>query len=104
MVKKNSMYKIQKSLVDNKPSFITNHAGGILGGISTGEMIILRLAIKPTPSIFQTQHTVNLNNENVELNIKGRHDPSIMPRAVVVTEAMAAITIYDEYLIWRAYE
>jgi len=94
----------QMEIIDNKPSFKTNHAGGILGGISTGEMIVLRLAIKPTPSIYKTQQTVNLKNENIELNITGRHDPSIMPRAVVVTEAMAAITIYDEYLIWRAYE
>ncbi|NLK75410.1 MAG: chorismate synthase [Clostridiales bacterium] len=73
----------------------SNHAGGILGGISDGSEIVLRAAVKPTPSIAKTQKTINKNNENIEINIKGRHDPIIVPRAVVVVEAMAAITLVD---------
>lgn len=73
----------------------TNNAGGILGGISDGSDIVLHAAFKPTPSIFQTQKTINKNHENVEINIKGRHDPIIVPRAVVVVEAMTAITVLD---------
>ena len=73
----------------------TNHAGGILGGMSDGSDIILRAAIKPTPSIAATQRTVNQSGEEISVNIKGRHDPIIVPRAVVVVESMAAITIVD---------
>lgn len=73
----------------------TNHAGGILGGMSDGSEIILRAAIKPTPSIASSQNTVNIHGENVSVNIKGRHDPMIVPRAVVVVESMAAITLLD---------
>lgn len=73
----------------------SNHAGGILGGISDGSDIILRAAIKPTPSIARLQKTVNKNNENIEVEIKGRHDPVIVPRAVVVVESMVAITLVD---------
>ena len=73
----------------------TNHAGGILGGISDGSPIVFRAAVKPTPSIAQLQHTVNADGEAVDINIRGRHDPVVVPRAVVVVEAMAAITILD---------
>lgn len=76
----------------------TNHAGGILGGISDGSEIILRAYFKPTPSIFQKQETVNKDGENISIQIKGRHDPVIVPRAVVVVEAMTAITILDMLL------
>ncbi len=78
---------------------LTNHAGGILGGISDGSEIIVRAAIKPTASISSTQQTVNKNGENIEINIKGRHDPVIVPRAVVVVESMAAVTILDLMLM-----
>lgn len=77
----------------------TNHAGGILGGISDGSDIILRAHIKPTPSIFSPQKTVNKQGENIEISIKGRHDPVIVPRAVVVVESMAALTIADALLM-----
>ena len=77
----------------------TNHAGGILGGISDGSDIIVRAAFKPTPSIFRTQKTMNREHENIEINIKGRHDPIIVPRAVVVVEAMTAITVLDLLLV-----
>jgi chorismate synthase len=80
---------------DGSVSKETNHAGGILGGMSDGSDIILRATIKPTPSISATQHTVNKSGEEIDINIKGRHDPIIVPRAVVVVESMAAITIVD---------
>lgn len=73
----------------------TNHSGGTLGGMSDGSPLIFRAAIKPTPSIASTQQTVNKSGETIGINIKGRHDPIIVPRAVVVVEAMAAITIVD---------
>lgn len=77
----------------------SNHAGGILGGMSDGSDIILRAAFKATPSILKTQHTVNKSKENIDISIKGRHDPIIVPRAVVVVESMAAITILDALLM-----
>lgn len=77
----------------------TNHAGGILGGISDGDTIILRAAFKPTPSIGQVQDTVTRTGEEREMTIKGRHDPIIVPRAVVVVEAMAAAVLLDQLLI-----
>lgn len=73
----------------------TNNAGGILGGISDGSNIILRAAFKPTPSIFTQQDTINNKMENIQVEIKGRHDPIIVPRAVVVVESMTALTILD---------
>ena len=77
----------------------TNHAGGILGGISDGSTIVFRAHIKPTPSIFKKQQTVNKQGENIEIEIKGRHDPVVVPRAVVVVESMAAITLLDAMLV-----
>lgn len=77
----------------------TNHAGGILGGISDGSRIVLRAHVKPTPSIFSPQDTVNRDGEEISISIKGRHDPVIVPRAVVVVESMAAITLLDALLV-----
>lgn len=74
---------------------LSNHAGGILGGISDGSEIVLRAAVKPTASIARLQRTVNKSNENIEVEVQGRHDPIIVPRAVVVVEAMVAITLVD---------
>ncbi len=73
----------------------TNHSGGILGGMSDGSNIIMRAHFKPTPSISQPQHTVTNTGEDTTIEIHGRHDPIIVPRAVVVVESMAAITILD---------
>ena len=74
---------------------LTNHAGGILGGISDGSPVLLRAHIKPTPSIFQPQQTIGRDHVERTLQIKGRHDPVIVPRAVVVVESMTALTILD---------
>lgn len=76
----------------------TNYSGGITGGISDGCPIIFRAAFKPTPSIASPQETVNRQGEAIEVRIKGRHDPIIVPRAVVVVESMAALVILDAML------
>lgn len=73
----------------------TNNCGGVLGGMSDGSPLVFRTAFKPTPSIGQSQKTATNLGENTEISIKGRHDPIIVPRAVIVVEAMAAITIVD---------
>jgi len=73
----------------------TNHAGGLLGGISDGSEIIFRAAFKPTPSISAAQQTVNKDGEEITVSVCGRHDPIIVPRAVVVVECMAALTTLD---------
>ena len=87
---------------DGSVSFETNHAGGILGGMSCSAPIKIRAYFKPTPSIYRTQDTIakeeNGTFENTELTIEGRHDPVIVPRAVVVVECMTAITIFDALL------
>ena len=80
---------------DGRITKATNHAGGVLGGMSDGSPIIFRTAVKPTPSISQPQSTVTKDGENTEMIIKGRHDPVIVPRAVVVVETMAALTTLD---------
>lgn len=84
---------------NNKIAKCTNHSGGLLGGMSDGSDIILRAYVKPTPSIYKTQSTVNKSNEDIDINIKGRHDPVIVPRAVVVVEAMCALTIADALMM-----
>jgi len=84
---------------DNQITKSSNHAGGILGGMSDGSDIVVRASFKATPSILKTQQTVNKSGEDIEVSIKGRHDPIVVPRAVVVVEAMAAITILDALLI-----
>lgn len=83
---------------EGKISKETNHAGGVLGGISDGSELIFRAAVKPTPSIASRQHTVNQKGENIEISIRGRHDPIIVPRAVVVVESMAALVLTDTLL------
>ncbi len=80
----------------------TNHSGGIQGGISNGQDIYFRVAFKPVATLLMEQHTVNINGIDTTLKAKGRHDPCVLPRAVPIVEAMAAITLLDYYLIDRA--
>lgn len=82
--------------------FGSNHAGGILAGISTGQDIIIRVACKPIASIARTQQTVNIRGEAVTLKIKGRHDVSVIPRIVPVCEAMVSIVLADHWLRQKA--
>lgn len=80
---------------DDRITKATNHSGGTLGGMSDGSPVIFRAAVKPTPSISSTQQTVNKSGEEIDISIHGRHDPIIVPRAVVVVESMAALTVLD---------
>ena len=73
----------------------TNHAGGILGGMSDGDTVVFRVAVKPTPSISQVQKTILEDGEEIDLSIHGRHDPVVVPRAVVVVESMARMVVAD---------
>jgi chorismate synthase len=79
--------------------FETNHAGGILGGISNGDDIILNVYFKPTPSIFKEQHTIDTNNQELDFSLKGRHDPCVAIRGSIVCEAMAALVMADMCLL-----
>lgn len=78
--------------------FATNHAGGTLGGISNGDAVVFRCAMKPTPSISKPQKTVDLHGDPTEIRILGRHDPCLVPRAVPVVEAMTALVLADAAL------
>ncbi len=86
------------SIKNNKVEFLSNNAGGILGGISTGQEIISRFAVKPTSSILQARKTININNDNDTIITKGRHDPCVGIRAVPVGEAMVACVLADHFL------
>ena len=83
--------------------FSSNHAGGILGGISSGQDIVVRIAVKPTPSIAKTQQTRDIHGNVVEISVKGRHDPCIVPRIVPVAEAMLALVLMDCMLEQKKY-
>lgn len=86
----------------NGPEFLTNHAGGILGGITTGQPVVLRFSVKPTSSILTPRRSINVAGEEVEVITKGRHDPCVGIRAVPVAEAMMACVILDHLLLDRA--
>jgi len=81
----------------DEKGFKTNNAGGILGGISSGQTIIFRLAVKPTSSLAQSQQTVDINNNPVQCITEGRHDPCILPRIIPVVEAMTALVLEDHF-------
>ncbi len=87
---------------DGKPHFLSNNAGGILGGISTGQDIVVRLAFKPTSSILQPVETIDKHGHETEIVTKGRHDPCVGLRGVPVAEAMLAIVLADHYLMNKA--
>jgi chorismate synthase len=84
-----------------KPEFLSNHAGGILGGISTGQDIVVRFAVKPTSSILSTRKTITAGGEETDVTTRGRHDPCVGIRAVPVGEAMMAIVLADHFLRHR---
>jgi len=87
---------------DGKPQFLSNNAGGILGGISTGQPIVARFAVKPTSSILTPRRTIDRFGNDTEISTKGRHDPCVGIRAVPVGEAMVAIVLADHFLRHRA--
>ena len=96
---KGSQHNDAYMMKDGKVKTRTNHAGGLVGGMTTGMPLIFRVAFKPTPSIAQKQQSVNLKTgEETELVIKGRHDPCVVPRAVPVVEAVTALVLLDEML------
>jgi chorismate synthase len=86
----------------NGPEFLSNHAGGILGGISSGQPVVVRFAVKPTSSILTPRRTINAKGEEIELITKGRHDPCVGIRAVPVGEAMMACVLLDHLMLDRA--
>lgn len=81
----------------NGDGFLTNHSGGIIGGISTGQEIVFRISVKPTSSISVPQQTTNIRGEEQEIRTEGRHDPCICPRIVPVVEAMVCLVLEDQY-------
>jgi chorismate synthase len=87
---------------DGVVSFASNHAGGILGGISTGQPVVARFAVKPTSSILTPRQTVDRTGADIEISTKGRHDPCVGIRAVPVGEAMLACVLADHLLRHRA--
>lgn len=98
-----SIHNDEFKIVDGKVQILKNDAGGTLGGISTGQDIYYRVAFKPVATIMQDQDTVTIEGKNTVLKAKGRHDPCVLPRAVPIVDAMAAITIMDHYLRFNAY-
>lgn len=88
-------------LRDTKVRTQSNHAGGVLGGISTGEDIYFRVVFKPVATISKTQDTINRDNQPVSLEAKGRHDPCVLPRAVPIVDAMAALVMMDYFLLQK---
>ncbi len=87
---------------DGKPRYLSNHAGGILGGISTGQPVVCRFAVKPTSSILTPRQTIDAEGHETEIVTKGRHDPCVGIRAVPVGEAMMALVLADHVLRHRA--
>jgi chorismate synthase len=88
---------------EDGPEFLSNHAGGIAGGISTGQPIVVRMALKPTSSILTPVETITKDGQAAEIVTKGRHDPCVGIRAVPVGEAMLACVILDHILLQRGH-
>ena len=87
---------------NGQPEFLSNHAGGILGGISSGQEIVARFVVKPTSSILTPRQSINSEGEEVDVMTKGRHDPCVGIRAVPIGEAMMALTLADHTLRHKA--
>ena len=90
------------SQIGSKTRFNSNNAGGILGGISSGQQIIISFAVKPTSSILTTRKTIDRHGKNTSISVKGRHDPCVGIRAVPIGEAMMHCVILDHYLMNNA--
>ena len=86
---------------DGRPTFPSNHAGGVLGGLSTGQPVVVRFAVKPTSSILTPRRTIDRDGHDAEIVTKGRHDPCVGIRAVPVGEAMMACVLADHFLRHR---
>ena len=86
---------------EGKPRFLSNHAGGVLGGISTGEPVVARFAVKPTSSILTPRQSITRSGDEVDVMTKGRHDPCVGIRAVPIGEAMMACVLADHFLRHR---
>ena len=91
----NDIFENKEGIVTTK----TNNSGGIQGGISNGQVVNFNVAFKPVATIMQKQDSVNEKGENIELDFKGRHDPCVVPRAVPIVDAMAALTILDFFML-----
>ncbi len=91
-----------RASADGRPTFRSNHAGGILGGISTGQPIVVRFAVKPTSSILTPRQTIDRSGVETEISTRGRHDPCVGIRAVPIGEAMVACVLADQFLRHRA--
>ena len=87
---------------DGQPKFLSNHAGGVLGGLSSGQPVVCRFAVKPTSSILTPRRTIDRDGNETEIVTKGRHDPCVGIRAVPVGEAMMALVLADQLLRHRA--
>jgi chorismate synthase len=85
-----------------EPEFLSNNAGGILGGISSGQPVVARFSVKPTSSILTPRKTIDAKGNETEISTKGRHDPCVGIRAVPIGEAMVALVLADHYLRHRA--
>ena len=95
----NDLFVIKDGVVKTR----TNNSGGVQGGISNGELIDFRVAFKPTSTIAKPQDTINTDMQPVQIAATGRHDPCVLPRAVPIVEAMAALVIMDYYLLQKIY-
>ena len=87
---------------NNGPTFMSNHAGGVLGGISTGQQVVARFAVKPTSSILSPRKTVDRSGTDTDILTKGRHDPCVGIRATPIAEALLALVVMDHALRHRA--
>ncbi|HNR20271.1 MAG TPA: chorismate synthase [Bacteroidia bacterium] len=101
---KGSQHNDALNIKNHKITHLTNNSGGVEGGISTGEEITFNVAFKPTSTIAKEQQTINIQNKNVQLSASGRHDACVLPRAVPIVEAMAAVVILDFWLMRFGYE
>jgi chorismate synthase len=100
---KGSEHNDEFYMEDGRVRTKTNHSGGIQGGISNGEDIYFNVAFKPIATVLMEQSTVNRNGDEIKSTTKGRHDPCVLPRAVPIVEAMAAMTIADHMLVNKMY-